>query len=471
MVGGGITGLAAAHRLTGAGADVVAVESSPRFGGKVHTEQVDGFLVEAGPDSFVAAKQVVLELAAELGIEEEVISSRPDNRGSYVYSNGRLHALPEGLLLMAPSRLGPVLRSALLSWGGKLRLLGDLVLPRGGDAGDESLESFVERRLGHQVLERIAQPLVAGIHAAEPDTMSLAASFPRFLEMERTHRSLILAAKRAAREAPPTGGVSYFASFKDGMGALTAALLAALGDADLRPGAEVEGLSRSPAGIRLSLTDTTEITADAVILALPASAAGRLLASTSPEAAAAVSEIRQVSSAVVTLGYRTAGLPRLHGYGFVVPSVERRRITGVTYTSQKWDGRSPGPDWSLIRAFVGGADGQQLAVADHDRLVATARDELASLAGITAQPALVRSQSWQGGFHQYTLGHLERVSRAESALSAHPGLYLAGGAFHGIGLNECIDSGRRAADAALGFLSANQAVPRPDSLIRKQISS
>jgi oxygen-dependent protoporphyrinogen oxidase len=184
-----------------------------------------------------------------------------------------------------------------------------------------------------------------------------------------------------------------------------------------------------------------------------------------------VSEIRQVSSAVVTLGYRTADLPRLHGYGFVVPSVERRRITGVTYTSQKWDGRSPGPDWSLIRAFVGGADGQQLAVADHDRLVATARDELASLAGITAQPALVRSQSWQGGFHQYTLGHLERVSRAESALSAHPGLYLAGGAFHGIGLNECIDSGRRAADAALGFLSANQAVKRPDSLIKKQISS
>lgn len=460
VVGGGITGLAAAHRLTNAGAETVLLEASDRLGGKVQTHRIDGFVVEEGPDSFVSGKRHLMDLAAELGVADDVISSRPENAGSYVYSRGELHPLPEGLLLMAPSRLGPVLRSPLLSRRGRLRLLADLVKPRGVESGDESLASFVERRLGREVLERIAQPLVAGIHAAEPETMSLAASFPRFLEMERSHRSLILAAKQAARQPSQPAGVSYFASFAGGMGTIVSALADAIAPVDVRRRARATALAGGPGAYRLTLADGTEVAAGAVILAVPAREAAALLATIAPEAATSVGRIRQVSSAVVTLGFDAADLPQLDGYGFVVPAVEGRSVTGVTFLSQKWDGRA-GPGRAAIRVFIGGADGQVLATASEDRLVATARAGLAELAGISAVPIFTHVATWEGGFHQYTLGHLDRVAAAETELASRPGLHLAGAAFHGIGLNECVMSGRAAADAALAALASTVSGSQP----------
>lgn len=455
MVGGGISGLAAAHRLLMAGAKVTVVEKSSRLGGKVMTEHSDGFLIEGGPDSFVSGKGSVVELACELGLTDRIISSRPEHKGSYVWWRGRLHPLPEGLLLMAPSRLSPLLRSSLLSWKGKLRVLGDLVLPRRSHGGDESLESFVVRRLGREVLERIAEPLVAGIHAAEPDTMSLLASFPRFLQMEREHRSLILAARSAAAKPAPGNGLSYFASFKDGMGELPAALVKAMNGVDVKTGVAVTRLSSGVGGdYRLALDDGTELETQGVVLATPAQDTAALLSEVVPAAAAVVAGIPQVATATVTLAFRVDEIPGLFGSGFVVPSAERRRIRGVSYLSQKWSGRVPDQQFALLRAFVGGPNGQELAVSDEAPLVAAVRGELAALIGITARPRLVRTHSWEGGLHQYTLGHLDRVSGAESALAACRGLALAGAAFHGIGLNECIESGRRAAETVLASRSA-----------------
>lgn len=460
VVGGGISGLAAAHRLQTAGAKVVVVEESPRLGGKVLTEHVDGFLVEGGPDSFVAAKGAVLELADELGLTTRVISSRSEHRGSFVWWRGGLHPLPDGLLLMAPSRLGPLFGSSLLSWKGKLRVLADLVLPRTRHDGDESLESFVVRRLGREVLDRIAEPLIAGIHAAEPSTMSLRASFPRFLDMERRHRSLILAARSAAPGPAVADGLSYFASFEDGMSELSEALAKKLVDADLRTGVAVTRLTDDAGGgYRLTLSDGTELPARGVVLAAPAGVTAGLLSEMAPDAANALAGIHQVSTATVTLGFRIRDLPRVSGSGFVVPSAARRRIMGVSYLSQKWEGRVPNPQFALLRAFVGGPAGQELARDDPERLQAVVQEELDALVGISARPVLARVHSWEGGLHQYTLGHVERVERAESALVSRPGLALAGAAFHGIGLNECVDSGRRAAETVLSSISLGPAPP------------
>ena len=450
VIGGGITGLAAAHRLRTMGAKVVMVEKSSRLGGKVMTAHADGFLIESGPDSFVSGKASMMALADELGLTNRVISSRPEHRGSYVWWEGRLHPLPEGLLLMAPSRLSPILRSSLLSGKGKFRILGDLVLPRRHDDGDESLQSFVVRRLGREVLDRIAEPLIAGIHAAEPATMSLQASFPRFLDMERQHRSLILAARSAAHKPAPTNAISYFASFKDGMGEIIAALAGALKGVDIKTGVAVTCLSgNEDGGYMLMLEDGTDLAVQGVILAIPARETAQLLSEMVPDAAAAVTGIHQVATATVTLAYRIDEIPKVFGSGFVVPSVEGRRIMGVSYLSQKWEGRVPNQQFALLRAFVGGTNGQDLAVAGEERLLTVVREELAALLGITAHPVLAKTHSWGGGLHQYTLGHLERVSRAESALAAYPGLALAGAAFHGIGLNECVESGRRAAEKVI----------------------
>jgi oxygen-dependent protoporphyrinogen oxidase len=453
VVGGGISGLAAAHHLHRAGLAVVLIEATSRLGGKVQTDHHDGFLIEAGPDSFVASKGSVLDLAGDLGLEKSVISSRPEYRGSHVWWRGRLHPLPGGLLLMVPYRLGPLFGSSLLSWRGKLRVLADLVIPR-GEKTDESLESFVDRRLGREVLERIAEPLIAGIHAAEPATMSLLASFPRFLEMEREHRSLILAA-RAAASRPTTNGLSHFASFEGGMGQLTDALAGSIAGAEIRTGTTVTALQGGDDGYRLTLDNRTELKAEGVVLATPARTTAHLLSVIAPEAAVAVADIRQVATSTVTLAYRTEHIPPLPGSGFVVPSVEDRRIMGVSYLSQKWNGRVPDSRFVLLRAFVGGSNGQELARAEQDNVERAVRQELDALVGITADPVRSWVRSWDDGLHQYTLGHRARVLSAESALTKHPGLALAGAAFHGIGLNECLDSGRTAAESLLPALSGS----------------
>jgi oxygen-dependent protoporphyrinogen oxidase len=447
IVGGGISGLVAARRLKSAGAGVLLIEKSNRFGGVVVTDHDDGFLVEGGPDSFVAGKAHVLELAGELGLADEVIPVRPDAGGAYVWWQGRLHPLPGGFLLMVPSQLGPLLGSSLLSWRGKARVLADLVLPRHGTGGDdESLESFVTRRLGREALDRIAEPLVAGIHAAEPATMSVRASFPRFVEMERKHRSLILAARAASRVA--ASGLSHFASLRNGMGRLITALSDGLEPEEVRTGVAVDSVAEDgEGGYRVITADGNQIKARAVILATPSRVTSGLLSDLEPEAGRLVGGIEQVATAAVTLAYRTGDLPPLSGTGFVVPAAARRRVIGVSYLSMKWERRVPDPSFTLLRVFVGGPRDQDLARAGEDRVRAVAIEELEALVGIDARPVRSWAHVWEEGLHKYTVGHVERLARIESVLAARPGLALAGAALYGVGLNECIASGRRAAES------------------------
>jgi oxygen-dependent protoporphyrinogen oxidase len=442
VIGGGISGMVAAHRLSRFGARVTLIEKTDRLGGIVETSNDDGFIVEGGPDSFVASKGPVLQLADELGLDGEVIYSRPESQGSFVWWDGELHPLPGGLLLMVPHRLRPLFGSSLLSWRGKARVLADLVLPRSGESGDESLESFVTRRLGREVLERIAEPLIAGIHAAEPGTMSLRASFPRFLEMEQRHRSLILAARRAAPRSP--GAPSHFASFRKGMGQLVGGLAAALDGVRLVTGVAATSLDTGVAGYELTLGDGSVFTADGVVLATPAPVATALLARVAGDVAHSLARIGQVANAVVTLAYLTEDLPKLDGSGFVVPTAQGRQIRGVSYSSRKWEGRVPSERYTLLRVFIGAGTSP-----GSEDLVRLAREELQAIVGITASPNRWWVRIHDQGLHRYTLGHEERLAQAESGLAARPGLALAGAGFHGVGLNECIESGWRAADSLL----------------------
>ena len=442
-----MSGMAAAHRLQRAGAEVILLEKQERLGGIVETIIDDGFVVEGGPDSFVTAKGSVLQLATELGLEDEVIPSNPESQGSYVWWGGRLHPLPGGLLLMVPSRLGPFLGSSLLSWRGKVRALKDLVLPRSGASGDESLGSFVRRRLGEEVLERIAEPLVAGIHAADPETMSLRASFPRFLDMEAEHRSLILAARRLGARRGAEGVGSHFSSFRLGMGQLVAALTSALDPMEVRTGATVVGLETTGGGYVVSLGDGTGIATSAVVLAVPAPVASHLLRPLSGEAAGHIVEIDQVTNQAVTLAFRTDQLPPLRGSGFVVPSGRGPRIRGVSYLSRKWAGRVPDDGFALLRVFFS-------AGTVEDAPNETARAEISATIGVEAEPVRSWVRTHRQGLHRYTLGHLERVAQAEHALEASPGIALAGAGSYGVGLNECIASGWAAAHSVLEELGS-----------------
>jgi protoporphyrinogen/coproporphyrinogen III oxidase len=448
VVGGGVTGLVAARRLASAGAGVTLLERSSRLGGLVTTDHDDGFVIEAGADSFVAGKGSVLALARELGLDQQVVSSRSEHRGSYVWWDGDLLPLPGGLLLVVPSRIRSLLGSPLLSWAGRARALADLVLPRSGGVDDESLESFVTRRLGREMLDRIAEPLIAGILAAEPDTMSLRASFPRLLEMEREYRSLILAARAAASRPTVANGLSHFASLAEGMGQLVAALAADSPGVEIRTGVGVTGIDEPGSrGYRLTLDDGSVLVADGVVLATPARVTSGLLTGLLPEAAMALSGIHQVASTTVTLAFAADDLPPLTGSGFVVPSLQGRMISGVSFLSQKWDNRVPGPEFVLLRAFVDRNHGGELALAGHDTLTKVVLDELKVMVGIDATPLRSWVKVFQEGLHQYTMGHLDRVAVAEQVIEAKRGLALAGAAFHGVGLNECIDSGHRAAES------------------------
>jgi oxygen-dependent protoporphyrinogen oxidase len=447
VVGGGMSGMAAAHRLQRSGAEVILLEKQKRLGGIVETTIDDGFVIEGGPDSFVTAKESVLHLATELGLEDEVIPSDPESQGSYVWWDGRLHPLPGGLLLMVPSRLGPFLGSSLLSWRGKVRALNDLVLPRAGARSDESLGSFVRRRLGEEVLERIAEPLVAGIHAADPETMSLQASFPRFLDMEAEHRSLILAARRlGARRGPKEAG-THFSSFRLGMGQLVAGLTSAMDLMEVRTCAAVAGLETTGGGYVVSLSDGMGIATSAVVLAVPAPVVSHLLRPLSPEAARLISEIDQVANQAVTLAFRTDELPPLNGSGFVVPSGRGPRIRGVSYLSRKWEGRVPDDGIALLRVFFP-------AGTVEDAPVETAHAEISATIGVDAEPVRSWVRTHRQGLHRYTLSHLERIAQAEHALEASPGIALAGAGFYGVGLNECIASGWAAADSVLEKLGS-----------------
>ena len=429
IVGGGLAGLAAAYeaeRLGGSGVEVTLHEASDRLGGKVRTVREDGFVVEAGADAVVRYKPWALQVAREVGLADEIVGTLPAEPAALIVALGRAVPLPAGLNLVTPARLGPLARTPLLSARGKLRALGDLVLPR-SRGGDELLGRFVSRRLGRELWENLAAPLVGGIYGGDPAELSTEAAFPQLLELERRHRSLILGSRRllADRAAAPEGG-GLFASFEGGLGRLPEAIAGALARTDIRLGSLV------------ALLD--DLDADAVVLAAPAWVAADL----APAAAEPLRAIPYADAVNVTLAFPAEGFPETTGHGALFAAGEQSAVRGFTWVDRKWGGRAP-EGVRLVRAFMA-SDGSD------EEVLQAAVGGLRRLLGPVPGPARTWLFRWPRAMPQYTVGHLARLRAAEAALP--PGVFLAGAAYRGVGVPDAVRSGREAAAKALAFLGA-----------------
>jgi oxygen-dependent protoporphyrinogen oxidase len=467
IIGGGIAGLAAAHRLAQAAPDVAVtlIESEARLGGKIVTERVDGFVIEGGPDTFLSYKPRGLGLCRELGLEGRLHGTNEKVRRTYVMRGGKLHELPEGLTGLIPSRVGPMLKSGLISPLGKLRMGLDVVIPPRALDGDESLAAFVERRLGRELYDRLIEPLMGGIYAGDGEQLSLAATFPQLRQAEIEHGGLIKSMLAAKRKAPPSRpGSKKWSAFltpTTGLAEIVEALEAKLNGVTVRLGRRVARVEAASPGHSVILENGETMQADAVILSTPAFVAADLISNLDSQISTALRAIPYVSTATVSVAYSLADIPRpLDGYGYIIPRAEGRPILACTWTSTKFPHRAP-EGFGLIRAFVGRAGQEGALDVDDDVLLKLVRDELRRALGITAPPVLHRIFRWPKAMPQYTLGHLDRLDVIEQRLAVHPGLFVAGNAYRGIGIPDCIASGEAAAEAVLKFLVVSSSEPAP----------
>jgi oxygen-dependent protoporphyrinogen oxidase len=468
VVGGGIAGLAAAHRATELAREknlpleIVLFEARPRLGGAIATERVDGFLVEAGPDSLISAKPWGVKLCERLGLGPRLISTNPSRQNVLVVRDGGLVPLPEGFLLMAPTRLWPMLSTPLFSWPGKFRMAAEYFTTRGAVTEDESLASFVVRRFGREALDRVVQPLIGGIYAADPEKLSLAATMPRFIEMERASGSVMKAMLREqrgrARSSESGARWSLFLSLAGGMQELVDALASRLPEGSVRVGKAIAALSSGASGRAWTLrSDGDTIEADSVILATPAYTSAALLNSLAPDIAAALARIPYSSTATLSLAYRKSDIPReFRGFGLIAPAIEKRKLLACTFSSIKYTGRAP-DDCLLMRAFIGGALQPGLFDQDDAALEASVRGEIKELLEITADPLFTRLHRHPRAMPQYPVGHLQSLRRIEERVNVLPPLRLAGNAYYGVGIADCVHSGEKAAEEVVAALATSPA--------------
>jgi oxygen-dependent protoporphyrinogen oxidase len=449
IVGGGITGLSAAWRLHRAGVPFLLLESSDRWGGKIRTEHVDGYTLEMGADAFLLRKPWARQLAAELGLDERV---QPVNRppvSTYVLHRGKPVPLPDGLALLVPSRWGPFARSPLFTPWGKARAALDLVLPRRRNEDDETLASFITRRLGREMLEKVAEPMLAGVFNGEADRQSMQATFPQFPALEREYGSLIRGI-RAKRAASASTDAQPFFSFMAGAQEMVDAIVRQLPSSSLRLNAPVARVEVIEDGAQVILRTGETLEGAAALLATSASFAAAAIEGSLPDAARALREIRYTGIGTAYLAYRREHVPHpLDAYGVVIPSRERRSIDGMTWTTTKWSGRAP-EGHMLIRVFFGGPHTRaSIAMSDGD-LQRMIQRELAEILGVHADPMLWRVHRWHDAYPQYDLGHIGRVSRIERALP--PEVVVAGSAYRGVGVPDCVRQGNEAADRIIHLL-------------------
>lgn len=453
IVGGGITGLAAAHALSKRGVRFALVEAGPRWGGVIRTERVSGFLLEGGPDSILAQKPEGVALCRELGLGDRLVPTNPDERAVFVLHRGRLHPLPDGMVLAVPTRVAPFLASGLFSWAGKLRMGLDLMIPARRDAGDESIAALLRRRFGQEAVDRLGEPLLAGIHAGDPERLSIRGTFPRFADLETRHGSLIRglwAARPGSHGSGPPPAA--FHSLAGGLAELVEGLVAGLPEASLLRGMAVQSLGRGAGGFVLGLDGGESLSARAVLLAVPGPKAAPLVEPLAPEAAAILAAIPFASSATVLLGYRREDVRHpLDGYGLVVPRTEGLRTAACSFFSTKFPGRAPAGH-VLLRGFLGGTRDPDVLDLDDEALARVVRDEMGPVLGIAGEPVLARVFRWPHATPQMEVGHLDRVAEMEGRLSALPGLFVTGAGLRVTGLPDCIAEGTRVAAEAAKFL-------------------
>jgi protoporphyrinogen/coproporphyrinogen III oxidase len=488
IIGGGISGLSAAHRILECTQQlrgpvgVTVLEAGSHVGGIVQTDERDGFLLERGPDSFLSEKPATLELARRLGLESRLIETNQKHRRSFIVRRGRLLPVPEGFHLLAPAQLRSFLGSGIFSWHGKARMAMDLLIPRRNVNGDpdESLAQFVRRRLGREALERMAQPMIGGIYTADPEKLSLRATMPRFLEMESEHGSLIRALRKVSQSQTTTqvsaaSGARYslFLSFDRGVQVLTDKLAKRISEFGCR---NLDGWQSWESSIRLNTTvesltldnqvtgadppkwnvgtnDHETLVADAVCLAVPAYVSAQLLKNVDAQIAAELEGIAYASSATINLAYKRDDIPHpLDGFGFVVPFIEKRSLIACTFSNVKFAGRAPEAH-VLLRAFAGGALQPEMLGLSEGELISRVRADLRDLLGIERAPMFAVVSKWERSMPQYHVGHVEKVERIRDRVAAIPGLVLAGNAYSGPGIPDCIRSSEAAADQILDSLS------------------
>jgi oxygen-dependent protoporphyrinogen oxidase len=452
IIGGGISGLSAAysleqHRRDGAEVEYVLYEASSRLGGVLRTEVIDGCVVEAGPDSFVTEKPWAADLCRLIGLGDQLIGSNDAHRKTYILTRGRLVVMPDGLMFMVPTKILPTGLSPLFSWTTKLRMGQELFHPPRAVDRDESVAEFVQRHYGAEMVDRLADPLLSGIYGGEAANLSVRAVLPRFAEMERTHGSLgraMLAARRKMSAAPPRPASPLFTSLKQGMQHLAETLAAKLTPSSLLTNAPVQAIQRE-AGAWVVSAGFQSDQFDAVILAVPGGAAASVLRMVSPELTTELAAIQYSSSVTVGLGYdREVRQSLPPGFGFLVPRSEGKRLLAATFVHNKFPHRAP-PDRALLRCFFAGANAENIWTLSDGQIVGVVRNELQQILGLRAQPLFARVYKWEGAMAQYGVGHLDRLDRIERLRQKLPGLALAGNAYRGIGVPDCVRSGREAA--------------------------
>jgi protoporphyrinogen/coproporphyrinogen III oxidase len=445
VVGGGIAGLATAYELSRRGRSFVVLERAARAGGVIVSEEIDGFTIDGGPDALLIQKREGIALCEELGLGGRLVTTKQP-RIAYIQRGGRLHPLPAASVLGIPTRLGPFARTRLFTWAGKLRMGAELFVPRRRDDADESIGAFITRRFGGEAATYLAEPLLAGIHAGDVDRLSMKALFPRLVEAERTHGSLLRAFRTqqpkspqpAARTPNPDGA---FKSLPGGLSELVGTLVRALGDQNVCTTNGVTAITgRGPFTVRTA-RDTIE--ARALVLAVPAFAASALVRDRDPELAALCGQIPYASAATIALAFRRDAIAHpLNGSGFVVPRVERTGILAGSWLSSKWPHRAPDDDHALLRTFVGGARDPDALDHSDDDLVALSLAALRPLVGIRGAPLFTRVYRFERGNAQHEVGHLDRIAAIDRALARHPGLFVTGSGFRGVGIPDCVADGR-----------------------------
>jgi len=482
IIGGGIAGLGAAYKLrravdAGHQLTFTLLEKDDRLGGKIFTDighDADGgtYIADGGSDAFLTDKTAVHRVARLLGIFDQETGTRDENKKTFIVKDGRLVEMPDGIMMFAPTRIVPMATTSLYSWPAKLRMALDLVIPRKvkwaegetAQAHDESLESFVVRRMGRECLDRLAEPLVGGVNGSDPKNMSLAATYPMLLEMEQKHGSLVrgfLAQRRKVEEMrrkyPPKTGAkprTFFSSFLQGLQFVTDRMADAAGREHIRTGVAVSSLERDGAAWRVALSTGELLEADAVIVATEAWAAAQLVGPADVQLSELVGSIPCSSSATAVLAFDEADCPFDKAWhGILSPLVEHRPLTGVSLMSSKWPDRAP-QGKVLLRGFLGGPRDQEVLERDDDELIELARTQLVELLGIRAdaRPCYAKLFRWEGGMPQYTLGHLDRVDEIERLERGVSGLALAGNAYRGVGVPNALESGERALSKVLGDL-------------------